>query len=66
MTTCTIEHRRDGDCIETWAVTEDMIQKDGDRARIVFPVGQIVLASFDELHFCIPDGQKVLKEVQQR
>ncbi len=66
MTTCTIEHHRDGECIEKWNVTERMIQRDGDMARVVFPVGQIVLASFDELHFCLRDSVKVLGEVQQR
>jgi len=66
MTTCTIEHHRDGECIERWNVTERMIQRDGDMARIVFPLGQIVLAGYDELHFCLPDSQEVLREVQQR
>ena len=53
MATCTIEHHRDGECIEKWNVTEEMIQRDGDMARVVFPVGQIILASYDELHFCL-------------
>jgi len=66
MTTCSIEHHRDGECIEKWNVTEQMIQRDGDVARIVFPVGHIVLASYDELHFCIADSLEVLSEVQQR
>lgn len=66
MTTCTIEHWRDGECLETWAVTEDMIQKNGDKARIVFPAGHIELASFDELHFCLAAGINVLEEVQDR
>jgi len=66
MTTCTIEHHRDGECIERWNVTERMIHRDGDMARIVFPLGQIVLAGYDELHFCLPDSLKVLSEVQQR
>ena len=66
MTTCTIEHHRDGECIARWKVTDRMIQREGDMARIVFPVGQIVLAGYDELHFCLPDGVKVLSEVQQR
>jgi hypothetical protein len=65
MATCTVEHHRDGECIEEWSVTEDMIQRDGDMARVVFPVGQIVLASYDELHFCLSDGLDVLSEVQQ-
>ncbi len=66
MPTCTIEHHRDGACIEKWSVTEGMIQRDGDVARVVFPVGHIVLASYDELHFCLRDGLTVLREVQQR
>ena len=66
MTTCTIEHHRDGECIEKWNVTEEMIQRVGDMARVVFPVGQIILASYDELHFCLPDSVKVLREVRQR
>ncbi len=64
MATCTIEHHRDGECIERWNVTERMIQRDGDMARVVFPVGQIVLASYDELCFRLPDGMKVLSEVR--
>ena len=43
-----------------------MIQRDGDAARVVFPVGHIVLAGYDELHFCLHDGLNVLREVQQR
>ena len=66
MTTCTIEHHRDGECITRWKVTERMIQREGDMARIVFPLGQIVLAGYDELHFCLADSVKVLSEVQQR
>jgi len=66
MTTCTIEHHRDGECIGKWNVTERMIERHGDMARSVVPVGQIVLASYDELHFCLPDSVKVLREVQQR
>jgi len=66
MTTCTIEHHRDGECIEKWNVTERMIQRDGDMARIVFPVGQIVLAGYDELHFCLPDSVRLLSEVRQQ
>jgi hypothetical protein len=65
-TNCIIEHWRDGECIERWDVTDDMIQKDGDMARIIFPVGQIVLTSYDELHFCITDSLELLSEVQQR
>ncbi len=66
MTTCTIEHHRDGECIEKWNVTEEMIEREGDTARVVFPLGQIVLASYDELHFCLSDGLDVLSEVRRR
>lgn len=66
MTTCTIEHHRDGECIERWNVSERMIQRDGDMARVVFPVGRIVLASYDELHFCLPDVTRVLSEVREK
>jgi len=44
MTTCTIEHHRDGECIGKWNVTERMIERDRDMARMVFRGGQIVLA----------------------
>ena len=66
MTSSTIEHWRDGECVEKWMVTEEMIQRDGDTAKIIFPIGRIVLASYDELHFCIDDTLRVLGEVQHR
>lgn len=66
MTACIIEHYRDGECIEKWNVTERMIQREGDMARIVFPAGHIVLASYDELHFCLRDGLRVLRKVTQQ
>jgi len=48
----TIEHWRDGECIEAIEVTDRMIERCEDgTARIVFPPGQIVLATGDELHF---------------
>jgi len=64
MATCTIEHHRDGECIARWKVTERMIQREGDTTRIIFPLGQIVLAGYGELHVCL-DGVKVPSEVQQ-
>lgn len=64
MSKFTIEHRRDGECIERWHVTEDMIQRDGVNARVVFPAGGITLASFDELHFCIHDAIETLSHVR--
>jgi hypothetical protein len=48
----TIEHWRDGECIAIWPVKESMIQRSRDgTCRIVFPPGQIVLVTGDELHF---------------
>jgi hypothetical protein len=52
----TIEHWRDGECIARIEVTEKMIQRNEDgTARVVFPPGNIVLATGDELHFDV-DG----------
>ena len=51
-----IEHCRDGECIARIEVTEKMIQRSEDgTARVVFPPGNIVLATGDELHFDV-DG----------
>jgi hypothetical protein len=51
-----IEHWRDGECIAKVEVTKEMIQRNGDgTARVVFPPGNIVLATGDELHFDV-DG----------
>jgi len=48
----TIEHWRDGECIARIEVTDNMIQRTADgTARVVFPPGNIVLATGDELHF---------------
>jgi hypothetical protein len=52
----TIEHWRDGECIARIKVTDDMIQRNEDgTARVVFPPGNITLATGDELHFDV-DG----------
>jgi len=52
----TIEHWRDGECIARIEVTDKMIQRGEDgTARVVFPAGNIVLATGDELHFDV-DG----------
>jgi len=52
----TIEHWRDGECIAHVEVTDKMIERCGDgTARVVFPPGNIVLATGDELHFDV-DG----------
>jgi hypothetical protein len=52
----TIEHWRDGECIARINVTADMIQHNSDgTARVVFPPGNITLATRDELHFDV-DG----------
>jgi len=51
-----IEHWRDGECIARIKVTDDMIQRNEDgTARVVFPPGNITLATGDELHFDV-DG----------
>ncbi len=48
----TIEHWRDGECIARIEVADHMIQHSEDgTARVVFPPGNIVLATGDELHF---------------
>jgi hypothetical protein len=47
-----IEHWRDGECIARIEVTDKVIQHGEDgMARVVFPPGNIVLATGDELHF---------------
>jgi hypothetical protein len=52
----TIEHWRDGERIAQIEVTDQMIQRNEDgTARVVFPPGNIVLATGDELHFDV-DG----------
>lgn len=52
----TIEHWRDSECIARIEVSDGMIQRNGDgTARVVFPPGNIVLATGDELHFDV-DG----------
>ena len=51
-----IEHWRDGECIARIEVTEKMIERGEDgTARVVFPPGNITLATGDELHFDV-DG----------
>jgi hypothetical protein len=60
-----IEHWRDGECIARIEVTERMIQRSEDgTARVVFPPGQIVLATGDELHFDIDGLVEGLRGVQ--
>ena len=47
-----IEHWRDGECIARIRVTDDMIQRYEDgTARVMFPPGNLTLATGDELHF---------------
>jgi hypothetical protein len=61
----TIEHWRAGECFEHLTVTDDMIRCDPNGAtRIVVPVGQIVLASYDELHFTIHDAIATLTQAR--
>jgi hypothetical protein len=63
----TIEHWRDGECIARIEVTEKVIQLGGDgTARVVFPPGQIVLATGDELHFDVDGLVESLREMQLR
>jgi len=51
-----IEHWRDGECIGQIEVKEKMIERIADgTARVVFPPGQVTLATGDELHFDV-DG----------
>ena len=60
----TIEHWRDGECIEKIEVTDGMIQRGEDgTARVVFPPGQIVLATGDELHF---DADGIIERLQAK
>jgi len=60
----TIEHWRDGECIEKIEVTDTVIQRGEDgTARVVFPPGQIVLATGDELHF---DADGIVERLQGR
>ena len=59
----TIEHWRDGECIERLAVTDKMIQRcDDGTCRVVFPPGCVVLATGDELHF---DADGLIERLQE-
>jgi hypothetical protein len=52
----TIEHWRDGECIERYDIQSAAIQRVEDgTCRIVFPPGCIELATGDELHFDADD-----------
>jgi hypothetical protein len=63
----TIEHWRDGECIETIEVTDRMMECSEDgTARIVFPPGLIVLATDDELHFDADGIVERLREARAR
>jgi hypothetical protein len=63
MTTCIIEHWRDSECIARIEVTDKMIQRGEDgTTRVVFPPGQIVLATGDELHF---DADGIIERLQE-
>ena len=60
-----IEHWRDGERIAKVEVTEEMIQRNEDgTARVVFPPGNIVLATGDELHFDVDGLIERLKGVK--
>jgi hypothetical protein len=57
-----IEHWRDGDLIESIQITEDMIQlSENGTARVIFPPGQITLATGDELHF---DAEGIIERLK--
>ena len=61
----TIEKWRDGECIARIKVTDDMIQRNEDgTARVVFPPGNVVLATGDELHFDVDGLIEHLKGVK--
>jgi hypothetical protein len=61
----TIEHWRDGECIARVEITEKMIQRNGDgKARVVFPPGNIVLATGDELRFDVDSLIENLKAIR--
>jgi hypothetical protein len=64
MSETMIEHWRDGDCIKRVALSSDKVTIMDGAARIVFPPGQIVLATDDELHFDIHELIDVLSHVQ--
>ena len=58
-----IEHWRDGECIARIEVTEKMIERNADgTARVVFPPGNAVLATGDELHFDVEGIVECLRQ----
>lgn len=60
-----IEHWRDGECIARIEVTDKMIDRNGDgTARVVFPPGNVTLATGDELHFDVDGLIERLKGVK--
>lgn len=61
----TLEHWRDGECIERFELTNKVITayEDGE-ARVVLPRGRVEFVTDDELHFNLHDAQDVLKHVQ--
>jgi hypothetical protein len=59
-----IEHWRDGECIKQVALSSDKVTTVDGAARIVFPPGQIVLATDDELHFDIQELIDVLSHLK--
>ena len=60
-----IEHWRDGECIGRIEVTEKLIERCPDgTARVVFPPGQLTLATGDELHFDVDGLIESLQEAR--
>ena len=61
------EHWRDGECIKRFALSnaqEVQVNQGGD-VHIVFPRGQITLATGDELRFNLSDLVEALRYAQQ-
>jgi hypothetical protein len=63
----TIEHWRDGECIVRYEPSKHLVTRcEGDIVRIVFPPGQIVLATADELRFNVHDAIETLTNVRRK
>ena len=61
----TIEHWRDGEIIAFMEITKkDVTTREDGFARVVFPPGQITLATEDELHFNLNDAIKTLTDLR--
>jgi len=59
-----VEHWRDGECIESFELTNKIITTyEDDVVRIVFPLCRVEFVTDDELHFNLHDAADVLKHV---